>query len=103
LSESLLRLLTAEYAHRQQQSMLYRLSQAKIPFDWSLESFPFKNNRRSTKTDHRAGRALLYRNRPQYRLDREPGTGKTGLAIGLCESPDRRLPRPLLQCPGPAR
>jgi DNA replication protein DnaC len=42
LSQSLLRLLTAEYAHRQQQSMLYRLSQAKIPFDWSLESFPFK-------------------------------------------------------------
>lgn len=41
-SELLYRLLAAEHAHRQQRSLLYRLQQAKIPVDWTLESFPFK-------------------------------------------------------------
>ena len=42
-SDLFYRLLAAEYARRQERSMLYRLRQAKIPFDWTLESFPFKN------------------------------------------------------------
>ena len=37
----LYRLLCEELAYRQQRSMLYRLNHAKIPFDWTLKTFPF--------------------------------------------------------------
>jgi DNA replication protein DnaC len=84
LSQSLLRLLTAEYAHRQQQSMLYRLSQAKLPFDWSLESFPFKKQPAVNKKQIIELAELSFiATAHNIVLIGEPGTGKTGLAIGL--------------------
>ena len=84
LSQSLLRLLTAEYAHRQQQSMLYRLSQAKIPFDWSLESFPFKKQPAVNKKQIIELAELSFiATAHNVVLIGDPGTGKTGLAIGL--------------------
>ena len=41
VTEVLLRLLTEEKSYRQQRSTMYRLSQAKITWDWTLKSFPF--------------------------------------------------------------
>jgi len=84
LSESLLRLLAAEYAHRQQRSMLYRLAQAKIPFDWTLESFPFKQQPAVNKKQIMELAQLHFIGKAENVVFiGEPGTGKTGLAIGL--------------------
>ncbi len=84
LSESLYRLLAAEYAHRQQRSMLYRLRQAKIPFDWTLESFPFKEQPAVNKKQIMDLAQLDFvQNAHNVVFIGQPGTGKTGLAIGL--------------------
>jgi len=84
LLESLYRLLAAEYAHRQQRSMLYRLKQAKIPFDWTLESFPFEKQPSVNKKQIMDLAQLDFIGKAQNVVFvGEPGTGKTGLAIGL--------------------
>jgi len=84
LTESLYRLLAAEYAHRQQRSMLYRLRQAKIPFDWTLESFPFNKQPAVNKKQIMDLAQLDFiANAHNVVFIGEPGTGKTGLAIGL--------------------
>ena len=38
VSEVLHRLLIEEQAHRQNQSLLYRLKKTKIPWDWTLKT-----------------------------------------------------------------
>ena len=58
-------LLLEEQRHRQERSLAYRLEQAKLPWDWSLETFPFAQQ-------------------PGVNAAQSPpGTGKSGLAIGL--------------------
>ena len=83
-SELLYRLLTAEHAHRQQRSLLYRLQQAKIPVDWTLESFPFKLQPTIHKSQIMSLAQLDFIGKAQnIVLIGNPGTGKTGLAAGL--------------------
>ena len=41
-AEVLWRLLLAEQAQRREQSLAYRLMQAKLPWRWTLDSFPFE-------------------------------------------------------------
>jgi DNA replication protein DnaC len=36
------RLLAAEEAERREKRLAYRLAQAKLPWRWTLESFPFE-------------------------------------------------------------
>ena len=40
-TEVVLRLLQEEWRHRQERSLAYRLAQARLPWEWSLETFPF--------------------------------------------------------------
>ena len=40
-SEVIWRLLAAQEAHRREKSLAYRLTQAKLPWHWTLDSFPF--------------------------------------------------------------
>ena len=40
-TEVVYRLLQEEWRYRQERSLAYRLDQAKLPWQWSLESFPF--------------------------------------------------------------
>ena len=40
-AEVISRLLAAEAAQRREKSLAYRLTQAKLPWNWTLESFPF--------------------------------------------------------------
>ena len=49
-SEVLYRLLQEEQAYRQNQSLLYRLKKAKIPWDWTLKTFPFHKQPGVSKT-----------------------------------------------------
>ncbi len=37
----ILQLLAEELQHQRERSVLYRLKQAKIPWDWTLSTFPF--------------------------------------------------------------
>src|SRR5215470_3439746 len=82
--EFLHRLLTAEAASRRERSLAYRLDQAHLPWQWTLETFPFKRqpglNRAQINT--LAGLDFL-RRADNLLLIGPPGTGKTGIALGL--------------------
>jgi DNA replication protein DnaC len=84
VTQVLLRLLTEEKSYRQQRSTMCRLSQAKIPWDWTLKSFPFEKQPGVNKT-HIMGLADLsfVQRAENIVFIGKPGTGKTGLAIGL--------------------
>ena len=83
-SELLYRLLCAEAASQRQRSLAYRLKQARLPWDWTLSTFPFDEqpsiNRGQIKT--LAGLDFLSRAN-NIVLTGETGTGKTGIAIGI--------------------
>ncbi len=75
----LLRLLQEESRHRQERSLAYRL-----PWDWSLETFPFAQQTSVNPSQIRALAGLQFIERADNLvLIGPPGTGKTGLAIAL--------------------
>jgi len=43
VEEILWRLLSEEARDRQEKSLAYRIKQARLPWDWTLETFPFKH------------------------------------------------------------
>ena len=82
--EFLMHLLTEEYRYRQEKALAYRIKQAKLPWQWSLETFPFADQPGISQAQVRslanldfveAGTNLV--------LIGPPGVGKSGLAIGL--------------------
>ena len=83
-SEVLYRLLLEEQAYRQNQSLLYRLKGAKIPWDWTLKTFPFPKQPGVNKAqiNELAGLAFVERKENIVFIG-NTGTGKSGLAIGL--------------------
>jgi DNA replication protein DnaC len=83
-AEVLWRLLLAEQTHRREQSLAYRLTQAKLPWRWTLDSFPFERQPGVDRSQIRAlaGLDFLRRNE-NILLIGAPGTGKTGIAIAL--------------------
>lgn len=84
VSKVLWRLLQEEKAYRQQRSMLYRLNHAKIPVDWTLKTFPFGKQPGVDKSRIMAIADLSFIERAENIVFiGEPGTGKTGLAVGL--------------------
>jgi len=77
-------LLRAEYSHQQERSMANRLTQAKLPWNWTLETFPFDRQPTLNKQNIHALSSLEFMQRTQnIILIGPPGTGKTGIAIGL--------------------
>jgi len=83
-TEVLARLLAAEAAQRREKSLAYRVAQAKLPWHWTLESFPFD---RQPGVDQGQIRALagldFLRRNENILLIGPPGTGKTGIALAL--------------------
>jgi DNA replication protein DnaC len=83
-AQVLLRLLEEEYRYRQERSLAYRIQQAKLPWDWSLQTFPF--DRQPAVAEHQihslAGLDFIARAENIVFIG-PPGTGKSGLAIGL--------------------
>ena len=84
VSEVLNRLLAEEQAYRQDQSLISRLKRARIPWDWTLKTFPFDKQPGVSKAQIQelAGLAFVER-KENIVLIGNPGTGKSGLAIGL--------------------
>ena len=54
----LLALLREEARHRQERSLAYRLTQARLPWDWSLATFPF-DRQKSVDPSHIRSLATL--------------------------------------------
>ena len=87
--ELLYRLLGQEAASRRERSLAYRLGQARLPWRWSLDGFPFDRQPGVSRAQIQtlAGLDFLRRTHNVLRIGKpgtgKPGTGKTGLAIGL--------------------
>ena len=80
----LYRLLCEELAYRQERSMHYRINHAKIPWDWTLKTFPFDKQPGVKKSQIMSLAGLSFIDRAENIIFiGNPGTGKSGLAIGL--------------------
>jgi len=78
------RLLCDELAYRQERSMHYRINHAKIPWDWTLKTFPFDKQPGVKKPQIMSLAGLSFIERAENIVFiGKPGTGKSGLAIGL--------------------
>lgn len=83
-AEVLFRLLTEQAAEWRQKSLAYRLAQARLPWRWTLQSFPFERQSGVNQAQIHTLAGLDFVKRAEnLLLIGPPGTGKTGLAIGL--------------------
>lgn len=78
------RLLLEETRYRRERSLDYRLEQAKLPWPWTLESFPFEHQPGFDRARVRSLASLDFvRRADNLVLVGPPGTGKSGIAIAL--------------------
>jgi len=78
------RLLCAEAASQRQRSLAYRLKQARLPWDWTLDTFPFDEQPSVNKGQIKTLAGLDFLSRANnIVLMGKTGTGKTGIAIGI--------------------
>jgi len=80
----LTRLLRAQYHHRQETALKWRIQQARIPEAWTLESFPFDRQPGVSRKQIRGFAELDFIPRAENIVFiGATGVGKTGLASGL--------------------
>ena len=78
------RLLRAQWHHRQEAALAWRIKRAALPEPWTLESFPFKRQPGVAQRQIRAFAELDFIARAENIVFIGPtGVGKTGLATGL--------------------
>lgn len=78
------RLALEEFHYRQERSLLYRIDQGRMPWPWTLQSFPFDQQPGVSKSQIMGLASLAFVDRAENIVFiGDPGTGKTGLAIGL--------------------
>jgi len=83
-TELLLRLLRAQWHHRQETALSWRIRQAGMPEQWTLESFPWKKQPGVSQRHVRELGELEFIRRAENIVFIGPtGVGKTGLASGL--------------------
>ena len=84
IQDVLLQLLEAEYQHRKEQALNYRFKQAKIPWNWTLDTFPFTKQPGLNKMQIMSLAKLDFIQKNENIIFiGSTGTGKTGLAIGI--------------------
>jgi DNA replication protein DnaC len=80
----LARLLRAEWEHRQQSALAWRIKNARMPEPWTLESFPFKQQTGVAQRQIRTFAELDFIPKAENIVFiGETGVGKTGLACAL--------------------
>jgi DNA replication protein DnaC len=78
------RLVQEEFFYRQERSLQYRIKRAGMPWSWTLNSFPFDRQPGVNKSQIMGLGRLSFLDRTENIVFiGDPGTGKTGLAIGL--------------------
>ncbi len=83
-ADLLYRLALEERRVRQEKSLTNRLKQARMPWDWTLESFPFTQQPGVNKTQVKTLAGLNFIRRAENLVFiGPPGTGKSGLACSL--------------------
>ena len=83
-AELLYQLALEERRVRQEKSLANRLKQARMPWDWTLESFPFTQQPGVNKTQIKTLAGLDFVSRAENLVFiGPPGTGKSGLACSL--------------------
>jgi DNA replication protein DnaC len=82
--EVILRLLRAQWQRNQEAALSYRIKQARMPEQWTLESFPFKRQKGVDQRQIRTFAELDFIAKAENIVFiGETGVGKTGLASGL--------------------
>lgn len=80
----LAQLLRAEYHHRQESALTYRVKKADMPEHWTIESFPFKKQPGVNQRQIRTFAELDFIPKAENIVLVGPtGVGKTGIACGL--------------------
>jgi DNA replication protein DnaC len=83
-TELLLRLVRAQWHHRQESALEWRIRQARLPERWALETFPFKDQSGVNKRQIMSLAELDFIPTATNLVFIGPtGVGKTGLATGL--------------------
>jgi DNA replication protein DnaC len=84
LTDVLLELLQAEHRDKQERALAGRLRRAKLPWDWTLDTFPFKQQPGINKIQIMGLAKLTFIERSENLVFiGKPGTGKSGIAMGL--------------------
>jgi DNA replication protein DnaC len=83
-TEFLLRLLRAEWHHKQESALNWRIKRAALPEKWTLESFPFKHQPGVSRRQIRGFASLDFVARAENIVFiGDTAVGKSGLATGL--------------------
>jgi DNA replication protein DnaC len=84
VSDILVELLEAEYRDQQERNLANRIKNAKLPWSWTLDTFPFKRQPGINKTQIMGLANLTFIERSEnVILIGKPGAGKSGIAMGL--------------------
>lgn len=82
--EVLYNFLAEELRFRQERSMLYRLQIAQLPWQWTINSFPFDRQPGIKRSQIRTLSGLEFiKRRENVVFHGKTGVGKTGLAVGI--------------------
>jgi DNA replication protein DnaC len=83
-ADFLTRLLRAQWHHRQETALAWRIDRARLPEDWTLESFPWKLQPGVAQRTIRGFAELDFIGKAENIVFiGGPGVGKTGLASGI--------------------
>ncbi len=82
--EFLVRLLRAQWHHRQETALEWRIRRARLPQEWTIESFPFRRQKAVDRRQIRTFASLDFVAKAENLVFIGPtGVGKTGLATGI--------------------
>jgi DNA replication protein DnaC len=84
ISDVLLELLKSEYGDRQERALEARMKRSKLPWPWTLDTFPFERQPGVIKSQIMGLAKLEFIKRSENLIFiGKPGRGKSGIAMGL--------------------